>query len=367
MNKWTTEEEHLLRLLRSDHGLTDISIQFCERASKQIPGFSFRTPDAIRKKCLRDDITPETCIEYTEENNPYRERLERIKEIQKLYKSESIVRSKGILDPSSIVTKILTLSDLHMPFSRDDIIMDIIEEHKDANVVLINGDLMEGYVYSTYEKAKRIAALHEYEAAIKFVGILSEIFPHVVLVSGNHDARPARSLKKAGFDKEASQLLRPDLLARIANGEMLDDSGLTLKKLGFDNVHYQARESWYCRIGKTIFCHPFSRIGSQPGFAAMKADNYFNHRYTTGEYDSIVVGHTHRIFKTITNSRLLIEQGSLTDLLGYSHGADMTYLNNAMNGYAVVYQDKDGNTDFNFSGPIFVGEALPPKKSIIDL
>jgi len=119
------------------------------------------------------------------------------------------------------------------------------------------------------------------------------------------------------------------------------------------------------RIGKTIFAHPHGRGSSKPGWTAQRVEQYFNERYNTDEYDSVIVGHTHKIYKGVIRGRLIVEQGCFADLLSYSHSAKLSYLANGQNGYAVVYQDEDGNTDFNLSGPVYLGEVMPPKKSLI--
>ena len=36
-----------------------------------------------------------------------------------------------------------------------------------------------------------------------------------------------------------------------------------------------------------------------------------------------------------------------------------------MNGYAVIYQDSDGNTNFNLSTPVYLGTHVPVKKEIL--
>jgi predicted phosphodiesterase len=258
------------------------------------------------------------------------------------------------------------LSDIHFPFARVDLIDSILEQESDSDIVVVNGDLLEGYAASTFEKSKRIAALDEYRLAFGFIKKLSENFPQVVLVEGNHDTRTSKHLSSFQIPKEITQVLRPNLMARIANGEELDSTGMLIRRHDFDNVYYDQRESWYVKIGKTLFIHPHNFGSSKPGWTVMKAyTDFFSKRYQPDEFDSIVCGHTHKIYKGVENSVLLIEQGCLVGLLGYSWSPKMKYTTNSQNGYAVIYQDAEGNTDFNLSGPIFLGESFPKKKDII--
>lgn len=183
------------------------------------------------------------------------------------------------------------------------------------------------------------------------------------MVSGNHDIRPARAIADT-FTKDASQILRPDLLARIANGERLDDDGNLTELVKWSNVTYEKYDSWYVRIGKTIFAHPHAFSSGTPGGTVRKVDAYFANRLQPGDFDSIVIGHTHTFYKGIVAGRLLIEQGALCARVPYEHKPNLKFQHSTC-GYAVIYQDKDGNTDFNFSGPIYVGSEIPPKKAVI--
>lgn len=48
----------------------------------------------------------------------------------------------------------------------------------------------------------------------------------------------------------------------------------------------------------------------------------------------------------------------------YEHKANLKFAH-AMNGYAVIYQDEEGNTDFSTSRPYYLGSELPAKKKIV--
>lgn len=358
--KWQEEEEHLLRLLIPTNSHQEIAEEFARRLNKRLPGFSQeRSYDAVRRKCARDGITAEDNADYAE---PYSERWAAIKATLDDYALQAEHRSFGIIE--EVGRKILCLSDLHFPFCLFDECVKAMELHADADVVVFNGDILDGYIFSTFGRAKRIAAIHEYQGAFELIKYAQERFPLVVITSGNHDVRPAKALARADFEKEASQIFRPDLLARIANGEELDDAGDLAVKHDFENVVYQRYDSWYVRVGKTIFCHPSAWRGSYPGGTVTKLNDYFTKRLGSEAYDSIVVGHTHRQYKGIIGNVLLIEQGAMCARQPYQHKDDLRYLH-AMNGYAVIYQDDEGNTCFNRSNFTHIGSQLPPKKDIL--
>ena len=365
--RWSEEEEHLLKLLLPTNSHEEIEIEFKKRLDKGIRGFrNDRSLDAIRRKCLRDNLVPEDV--YTEELNPYQQRLREIQEIQKGFQAKSVLRDTGLIALEDITTKILCFSDLHIPFARMDIIEKACELHSDADICVLNGDIFENDAWSSFEGNKRINALIEYNLTFQLVKILSERFKQVVITNGNHDARISRTFSREGAGLQKTQILRADLLARIANGEELDAVGMLKRKHTFENVYYDPRESWYIKIGKTIFAHPWSKGSSKPGFTVERVNDYFLSRYDENEYDSIVIGHTHKVYKGIVNSKLLIEQGCIAGLMAYAHSPKLDFIrSDPMNGFAVIYQDKDGNTDFNLSGPVFAGHAIPPKKAMIML
>jgi predicted phosphodiesterase len=356
---WTPEEERLLSKLLKEKTLDQIETELKNRYDKKLPGFKkYRSKKAIQKKCATEPFSSNNKRPTVDK---FDKRWEEIKKMNEEHKMLTEKNSIGLnINPE---VKILCLSDIHFPFALEDEIKTALEKHADADIVVFNGDILDGYIYSTFAKAKRIAALKEYIAAFELVKYCSENFPKVAIVSGNHDIRPARHLQRAGFEKEESQVLRPDLLARIANGERLNEEADLVEKLDFHNVYYQKYDSWYIRIGKTLFCHPSGYRGG-PGGTAQKLYEYFIKRMGSDEFDSIVVGHTHKIYKGIFCNKLLIEQGAMCDRMPYQHKCNLRFLH-AMNGYTVIYQDKNGNTDFNKSHVVYLGSVLPPKKEIL--
>ena len=91
-----------------------------------------------------------------------------------------MLRKKQVGLVEEPVRKILTLSDIHFPFALVDELQKAIELHSDADVVVLNGDILDGYIFSTYGTAKRIAALKEYIAAFNLVKQLHS-FPRLSL------------------------------------------------------------------------------------------------------------------------------------------------------------------------------------------
>jgi hypothetical protein len=360
--QWTAEEEAMLRMLRSTNTYNEIAVQFERMVGKRLPGFrNARTPEAIRKKCQRDNITEETSAH--EALSVYDDRWQEIQDISDEFTDSISELSVGILDnePSR---KILCVSDTHFPFCRVRDLEAALQVHSDADIVVLNGDLFDGEIFSSFGPAKRIAALKEYRQVFNLVKECSETFPQVILTHGNHDYRPAGALKRTDFPEKASQIFRPDLLARIANGEELDDFGDIVELHDFNNVHYQKFDSWYVKIGKTIFCHPLKFVGRIPGGTAEAMRLYFQDRYGSEDFDSIICAHTHRQYKGINGGKLLMEQGAMCTRLPYQHKPNIRH-KHSVAGFAVIYQDAEGNTCFNSSYLTYLGSHLPPKKEIL--
>lgn len=357
---WNEQEENLLTsLVQENLTISKICERFLSEYKKKTLGFEeLRTYDLIKSKIntlkFKIDLAGKEHNDRLWQNISLAVSEFKMNSVQKTTPEVEILNAR----------KILVFSDLHIPFVMEEELKAACEKNKDADLVVLNGDILDGYVFSTYSKTKKIAALKEYIAAFNLIRYLSNEFKQVVIVSGNHDSRASKALAHNGFDKDATQVLRPDLLARIANGEELDEEGMLVHKHAFDNVTYETLDSWYIRIGKTIFCHPDGFGNSYPGHTAIKLLDQFSHRLSTDEFDSIVVGHTHKQYKGIVSNKLLIEQGAMAHRLPYQFKADLRF-KNAVNGYAIIYQDQNGNTDFNKSTFVYLGTHLPIKKEAL--
>lgn len=361
---YSTEEEHLIRMLLSKASYREIARQINLRVEERVPGFKTkRSGKGIEHKIHRDKYVAGDFASYTEIANPFIEQMDTIESCIRLHQEKHVRSPIGLVDIPT--RKILCLSDFHFPFVNRDELLAILETHKDSSGVVLNGDLFDQYIYSTFPKAHRISALDEYRAIFAFVDMVRQKFPWVVITQGNHDVRASRALADARLPPEGTQIFRADFLARIVNGERLDATGRLIEKLKFDNVLYDQKDSFYAKIGKTLFIHPHNRQSGLAGQAAKFQQSKFQHIYTRDEVDCLVLGHTHHVFKGVIDGQLLIEQGCIANYLSYGWGARSEYKVNTSRGYAVIFQDKDGNTDFNRSNFVFLGTTAPPKRQSI--
>jgi predicted phosphodiesterase len=354
-----TEVDTLIKLVEEGLSTEDISAQLTKKAEENIPGYL--TPRSVRAVQRKKQKILRTKSNSPVNHNAANAQWERIKRTQKHYQTESKFDSTGVLEEPGRV-KILSLSDIHFPFAHVDFLEKAIQDNTDADILVLNGDILDGYIYSTFDKDSTVAAIDEYNCASDFIALCAATFSQVVITYGNHDARAEKALKRTGMPREAYKIFGPNLLARIANGEKLDRNGMVTERKKYDNVFFPTSEPWWVQIGKTLFIHPHNRGSGKPGHTVTSWATKFRERLTPSSFDSVVCGHTHHAFKGISNGLLLIEQGCLSDYMSYAWNPTNLYLGNAAQGYAVIYQDEDGNTDFNQSDFHYFGQLFPVDK-----
>jgi len=89
---------------------------------------------------------------------------------------------------------ILLISDIHIPYHSIDAITAALDYGKNENIntILINGDLIDFYGCSRFEKDPRKRSIkHEFDTTKEFLRILRATFPNAQIywLKGNHDVR----------------------------------------------------------------------------------------------------------------------------------------------------------------------------------
>lgn len=213
-------------------------------------------------------------------------------------------RYHKIGNPSGKLHKIVTISDLHIPWVNDNVVADMVSEHNDAEILVINGDFLDQFSVSKWPKSKNVLLRHEYEIGIEYIKQFSKIFKKVVLTRGNHDNR-LHSYFSSNLDPGVSFMVHPDPLERLANGYGFNGYGELVKIHNFNNVHYAGGLSaWYAKIGNCLFVHP-SKYSKIPMRTAQFAAEFF---WEKEDFDAIICAHcfdedteilTHDGWKTI--------------------------------------------------------------------
>jgi len=255
-------------------------------------------------------------------------------------------------NPEGKLHKVVSISDMHIPWVNDNVIADMISKHSDAEVLVVNGDFVDQFSVSRWPKDKGVLLRHEYEIGIDYLKQFSKMFKKVILTRGNHDER-LQSYFSSNLDPNVSFMVNPDMLERMAKGYSFNKYGRLEKMHDFNNIQYSGGLSgWYARVGNCIFAHP--KGGSKvPMRTCVKVADYFLEKE---DYDAIVIGHTHKIGQLIWKGKLLIEQGCCCVPMDYEADAKMQYSQQAF-GYAVVYMNSKGQVDFDKSRPVYYGTA----------
>jgi predicted phosphodiesterase len=353
---WSPEEITLLEELRPYYEIKEVIRMFTAA------GFT-RTPKAIKRKIeklgfkrIRPGFPQEPRLET--DNQDHKDTWKKILDLRAGYFEDIVHHTVGMVRPEKIARKILSLADLHIPFERDDLIHQVISSHRDADVLVINGDFLELYAVSTWPKERGVVLQHEYNIAMEYMKLFSKTFPYVVLVRGNHEVR-LQSYFNQNVSQSVSFLVNKDILARLAAGEVYDNAGNIIEKHDFSNVYCDSGpESWFVKIGKTIFVHPKTMSSKIEGRTAVSAEEYFLERE---DIDSVIVAHTHKQAWIPSRGKICIEQGCLCCPLDYEKRGKLNFKPTTL-GYCVVYQDAEGNCDFNATRPIYLGTQSPVKQ-----
>lgn len=268
------------------------------------------------------------------------------KHFKSFYQGMQYQKQLGACGAGEANTCILSISDLHIPFQKP------VETFKDfagkVDVLQINGDVVDSQSLSVFSKVYRKSPMEEILAARQYmIDLIEMIHPERVVVNyGNHDIRFQNYFAK-NLDTDILELMPRTSLELIFidgfnhyNKELHTKVHYDSLKEVFDNsgIDIVYNDTWYSQIGKTIFCHPLA-YSSGIMKTAEKAYRYF--RDMGFEFDSIVLGHVHRIGQYDIGVSTMYEQGCCceTDKMNYTDGK---LVPSQREGYIVVYQDESG-------------------------
>jgi predicted phosphodiesterase len=262
-------------------------------------------------------------------------------------------------NPINAGIKVLTFSDFHLPFVNRHVLEHGITHHSDADVLVINGDLFDAYLVSKWPKSKAVLLQWEYQLALEWIKFFSEVFPQVILVSGNHDHRTQKYFSTR-IDPAVSFLTDPDMLQRLAQGYDFTEYGDFERVHDFRNVTYDnGLLNWYTLLGKSLFVHPLKGYSTEPCATTLKAAKHFIERE---DWQCLVMAHTHRQTRSFYKDRLLIEQGCACIPMEYEAQGHMN-MDSQIFGYATIYMDRLGNVDYDKTRTTYIGTGSPIKTS----
>jgi predicted phosphodiesterase len=240
--------------------------------------------------------------------------------------------------------KIVVGSDFHCPFHDPAVIGRMIADTRGADLFVANGDIDDGYQFSSFVKQNRMTFNDSIAATTALLKVLSESFVRVLAVTGNHDhPRLERTLRKQ---------LPPDFIDAIkylAGGSL---NYIAAAGRQFDNVKFVARQvedvgqvHWFTQVGDVLITHAekFSKV---PGKAACDTADWLMRREKMlglKPWSILIQGHTHQQAMVPYRDKLVIEGGALCKTQAYQLDPKLWGLTQ-MQGY-VTFEQEAGVTD----------------------
>lgn len=251
-------------------------------------------------------------------------------------------RQKQFAD--GIATRILSISDLHIPFQKP------INTFKDyvgiVDILQINGDVTDCFSLSKFSKSYRSSPMEEIIETRKYlIDLIEFIKPKKVIINfGNHDIRLQNYLSK-NLDSDILELMpKTSLELIIEDGFHHYDKRNRTKvwyepiKNVFDDVDVQYIDNWYCQIGNSIFCHP---LAFKSGIMKTAESALYFFRNEGFSFSDLIMAHTHRVGNYKIGNSTIYEQGCCCETKNMSY-SDGKLTNSQKEGYLYLCQDKNG-------------------------
>ena len=242
-------------------------------------------------------------------------------------------------------TRILSLSDLHVPFQLP---VDLLSAYRNVDILQLNGDLSDMQSISSFDKVYRTSPMEEIIETRKYlIDLIEYVNPKNVIVNyGNHDARFESYLAK-NLDSDLLELMPQTSLELIFDDgfrhfNKKDRTKIEYKPLKdeFGDIEIEYTGNWYCQIGDAIFCHPRA-YSSGMLKTSEKAMMWFrNEGY---DFRKLVTAHTHRSGQYTIGNTTIYEQGAFCDV-DKNNYSDGKLINSQKEGFIYMVQDKNGNT-----------------------
>ncbi len=239
--------------------------------------------------------------------------------------SYGILEYEEYLNSDGVATRILGLSDLHIPFNLS------IDTFKDyvgkTDILVLNGDLVDQQQISKFPKMYRVSIMEELILGRQYIiDLINYIRPReVVIIDGNHEKRFGAYLAR-NLDSDILELM-PD-----SSMDLIVETGFNhydkrnktktwyepLKNV-FDGVEIIYANDWKYKIGQTWFIHPSAYSGGMLK-TTEKAVNYFFR--IDRNFEAIIMAHVHKLGSYVQGNIYMYEQGCCCDIdkLDYANG-----------------------------------------------
>ncbi|MFW6015294.1 MAG: metallophosphoesterase [bacterium] len=195
-------------------------------------------------------------------------------------------------------TKVLVLSDLHIPDVNFDNLEKAILDNQDADIVVLAGDLVNLDSIRKYGNIKNISVEDEYKKLFKIMKVISDIFSQIIVITGNHD----RSLYKYFSNK---------IVQGLSGYLNLKHPPLEDVMKYFDNVNYI--NHYFCQLGDLIIAHPdrYSKVRGRTVRNVLRERLEREHYKEYDNFSTVMIGHSHDVAEINDFSKRGLEIGCL--------------------------------------------------------
>ena len=295
------------------------------------------------KLIYKTDITPyEDLSEYLfGEGNCFNESEVR----KRMYGMKRLIEIIESEKTDGVATKILSISDLHIPYQLD---FTVLSEYRNRiDILQINGDVVDCQALSKFSKQYRSSPMEEIIIGRQYlIDLIEYLNPHKVVCNyGNHDKRFANYFAK-NLDTDILELMPNTSLELIFQDGFHHYDKKSKTKIWyeplckvFDEIDIQFVDDWKVKIGRTYFVHPYAfRSGNLA--TAERAKEYLQDT-SLDIFDCVCMAHTHAVGDTTKGNIRLLEQGAFADIkkLNYMDGG---LVKPQKSGFAFICQDENG-------------------------
>ena len=116
------------------------------------------------------------------------------------------------------ISKMLVISDLHVPYHRDDI-LDIVKKHaEEIEVLVLGGDVIDCYSISSFKPLEPKPLITEMANCHRLLKDIQSIIPDVrkIIIKGNHEERWAKYM--SNMSSEVNKLHSDNIMREIVKG-----------------------------------------------------------------------------------------------------------------------------------------------------
>jgi predicted phosphodiesterase len=216
--------------------------------------------------------------------------------------------------------KIVIASDFHAPFHHKEYVAALFEREKDADLLIVGGDLQDFYSVSRFVKYEHVPFEEEMAAVTLLLEQFSERFPRVLIVEGNHD-RPR--FEKQLRDRVSEEMVK--VIEYLAGGNL---SVIQAAAKRFPNIEFAKTKvdgrfdvGWFVQVNDLIVSH-MEKFSIVSGSTLRGVEDWFaNFEKVLGidrDWKVIVQAHTHAgAWFPYKADKLLVESGCLCRTHGY--------------------------------------------------